>query len=343
MRISLKTQKMLWGRAANRCSICRRVLVVDASEIDDESVIGDVCHIVAESPSGPRGDSPLSLEQRAKYDNLILLCKVHHKIVDDQSDTHSVERLKEIKTTHEQWVRESLEGFDAAKQRDDEIYAGYIEEWAKRADIENWPSWSYSVVGPQPRMRVFRDRDLEELRFWLLSRVWPKQYVELETAFENYRHVLEDFQIVFRKYARRLYPGDDELITEKIYKIPQWDPELYSHLGQRYDFHCALVKDLMLELTRAANYICDKVREHVFLTYRLREGVILVASGPYADADYVFHRVEYQGDERMMHPYPGLDQFKTGRKHRDEHFGEGVDVDDPEFWVGDSEVWNEEE
>lgn len=343
MGISLKTQKMLWGRAANRCSICRRELVVDASETDDESVIGDVCHIVDKSPSGPRGNSPLSLEQRGKYDNLILLCKVHHKIVDDQPKTHTMERLKEIKAAHEQWVRESLEGFDAAKQRDDEIYAGYIEECAERADIENWRSWSFSVVGPQPRMHAPRDKDLEELRFWLLSRVWPKRYVELEAAFENFRHVLEDFQMVFRKHARRLYPEDDELITEKIYQIPQWDPERYSRLGRQYDFHCALVKDLMLELTRAANYICDRVREHVFPTYRLREGVILVASGPYADADYAFHRVEYRGDERMMYPYPGLDQFKTDRKERDEHFGEGVDADDPEFRVGDSRVWNEEE
>lgn len=43
------------------------------------------------------------------YDNLILLCKTHHKLVDEQTNKFSVERLREIKAAHEQWVRETLE------------------------------------------------------------------------------------------------------------------------------------------------------------------------------------------------------------------------------------------
>jgi tetratricopeptide (TPR) repeat protein len=82
---------------------------MDASETDDESLVGDTCHIVAESPSGPRGDSPLTRKQRDQYDNLILLCKVHHKLVDDQRNTYTVERLREMKVVHEKWVRESLQ------------------------------------------------------------------------------------------------------------------------------------------------------------------------------------------------------------------------------------------
>jgi hypothetical protein len=41
MTISLKTHKMLWGRAASRCAFpgCRRELVMDASPTDDESLI----------------------------------------------------------------------------------------------------------------------------------------------------------------------------------------------------------------------------------------------------------------------------------------------------------------
>src|SRR5258708_10748880 len=128
MTISLKNQKKLWGRSANRCAICRREMVIDATETDDESIVGDACHMVAEEQSGPRGDASLSPEQRDKYDNLLLLCKVHHKLVDDQVGTYTVEKLKEIKANHEKWVRESLKEFDSAKQHDDEVYAGYVEE-----------------------------------------------------------------------------------------------------------------------------------------------------------------------------------------------------------------------
>src|SRR5215213_2097854 len=115
MSITVKTQKMLWGRAANRCGICRNELVMDASGTDDESVVGEACHIVASSNDGPRGDSPLTPEQRDKYANLILLCNIHHKQIDDQPIEFSVEKLAEIKRAHEEWVRTQL-GFDAAKQ-----------------------------------------------------------------------------------------------------------------------------------------------------------------------------------------------------------------------------------
>ncbi len=38
MAISLKTQKMLWGRSGNRCAVCRTELVVDRTETDFDRV-----------------------------------------------------------------------------------------------------------------------------------------------------------------------------------------------------------------------------------------------------------------------------------------------------------------
>jgi len=84
---------------------------MDASPTDDESIVGDECHIVAKSPTGPRGESPLTSKQRDHYDNLILLCRVHHKLVDDQPNTYTVQCLGEMKAVHEKWVRENLQGF----------------------------------------------------------------------------------------------------------------------------------------------------------------------------------------------------------------------------------------
>ena len=46
------------------------------------------------------GNSPLTYEERNKYDNLILMCKVHHKIIDDQPNTYTVEVLKSMKAAH---------------------------------------------------------------------------------------------------------------------------------------------------------------------------------------------------------------------------------------------------
>lgn len=340
MGISLKTHKMIWGRAANRCAFpdCRRELVMDASETDDESLVGEACHIVARDPSSSRGNSLLSPKQRDKYANLILLCRVHHKLVDDQPNTYSVQHLVEMKAAHEKWVRDSLQEFDAAKQHDDELYAEYIEEWVKRADLDNWLAWSSNVLGNgQPHMSTARDKEIEDLRTWLFSRIWPKRYSELEATFENFRRILQDFQETFHQHAKKEGVEGEILETEKFYQIDNWDPPRYKQLARQFDFHVALVQDLMLELTRAANYICDGVRQFISPMFRLREGLILVESGLYIDMTFKQHRLEYRGEECVLYPYPGLNQFKKDRKNRDLHFGEGISADDPEFRVGGNE------
>ena len=59
MSISLKTHKMLWGRSGNMCAFpnCKKELVMDESETDDASVIGEEAHIIARKENGPRGKS----------------------------------------------------------------------------------------------------------------------------------------------------------------------------------------------------------------------------------------------------------------------------------------------
>ncbi|MDE3098791.1 MAG: hypothetical protein KGJ88_04910 [Verrucomicrobiota bacterium] len=65
------------------------------------TVTGEVCHIKAQSAGGPRFDSAQTDEQRHAFDNLILLCSVHHRVVDDRPDTYTAELLKEMKEMHE--------------------------------------------------------------------------------------------------------------------------------------------------------------------------------------------------------------------------------------------------
>lgn len=129
MTISLNTQKLLWSRAAGRCAFpeCRRELVMSASETDDETLVGDTCQIVTRSPSGPRGDSPLTPEERDKYDNLILLCTVHHKLIDDQPNTYTVQVLLEMKAAHEEWVRKALQGYELERQVATASFFGDVE------------------------------------------------------------------------------------------------------------------------------------------------------------------------------------------------------------------------
>jgi hypothetical protein len=75
---------------------------------DDESIVGDECHVVSESHNGPRFDPNFPVEQIDGYDNLILLCKTHHKMIDDQSEFFSAELLRLLKQAHENRIASLL-------------------------------------------------------------------------------------------------------------------------------------------------------------------------------------------------------------------------------------------
>lgn len=326
MAISLRAQKTLWGRAAGRCSYpgCRMDVFFDEAEAGDPSLVGENCHMVSEADQGPRADPTMPQAQRDSYPNLILLCRNHHRIVDDPANgerDYPIERLQEMKRAHETWVRDQL-GFDAVKQRDDELYASIVDEWERRAHLDTWLGWSSSILSHgQPRMRSELSEDLRELRRWLLNRIWPRRYEGLEEAFENFRRVLESFHNMFLERADE---RDEQLITEKFYKIREWNEDRYYRLLALYEYHVDLVQDLILELTRAANLVCDRVREHILFGYRRQEGHLLVQSGPLSDFSFREWVVQYTAEERRVPlPFQGLAAFREDRVRRDHHFGQG--------------------
>lgn len=109
MTPSQKDQRLLFQRSGNRCAFpgCTKVLDCPASPLDDAVVLAEVAHIVSSRPGGPRSEYPLPLEERDKYDNLILLCEEHHHLVDNQPHTYTVERLRQVKADHEKLMLEA--------------------------------------------------------------------------------------------------------------------------------------------------------------------------------------------------------------------------------------------
>lgn len=109
--ISSRDSRALFSRAGNRCAFeeCRRLLVSTDAK-GDLVVLGEIAHIVAEHDNGPRADPGMPVAERNAYANLLLLCNVHHQLIDDRPDAWSVERLRAIKAAHERWVEERLPG-----------------------------------------------------------------------------------------------------------------------------------------------------------------------------------------------------------------------------------------
>ena len=95
---SEKTVKRLFALSRNRCAFpkCESPIVHESG-----AVIGDVCHIRAASRGGPRYDPAQTDETRSAFENLILLCKNHHQIVDTSPARFTVDLLQDMKEMHE--------------------------------------------------------------------------------------------------------------------------------------------------------------------------------------------------------------------------------------------------
>lgn len=110
MTINHKTVKKLYGLSAGLCNICKCNLV------EDNVVIGEMAHIIARSPKGPRGDNNKS--QNNTYDNLILLCPNHHKIVDTEPEKYPAGLLRDIKNKHESFIKNRLSNKNKEYEQD---------------------------------------------------------------------------------------------------------------------------------------------------------------------------------------------------------------------------------
>lgn len=146
----LRDQKILCTRSGNRCAMpeCHKILVVDATENDRESLAAQMAHIKGEKLKSPRYDSTMTDTQRNSYDNRILVCNTCHKVIDDQANTYTVEKLHEIKIEHEKWIIESTE-----KEIINVTFSELSVVTKYLTSGQFTPSESYTVIPPKEKIR----------------------------------------------------------------------------------------------------------------------------------------------------------------------------------------------
>ena len=98
MAITLKGRQLLWARSGSRCAICRQTLIppqrlvirTPLSEMNSwlERHLGD----------------PGSETSAKGYEDYILLCAEHERVVEGNPNKYPADRLHAIKTRHEDWI-----------------------------------------------------------------------------------------------------------------------------------------------------------------------------------------------------------------------------------------------
>jgi len=274
MAISQRDRIILWARAGGRCSIadCRRELTQNAEASDAAFTLGQMAHIVGEKEGAARGHSALTGDQRDLYTNLVLLCPLHHRIVDEDPAAFPIERLHLIKDDHEQWVREALGGDDRTAVAK-EIYAGLIDAAVAAFEFEQWDSWTHLAFDAIPSWDEGRMDRIHTFRRRVLRTPWPGTLPELERAFATLsiaaemavntfmQHSEPDPRISGHLRAVRWYrssyglPDDERVRIEKAWE--KWD-------GDR--------DHLVKELCRAANWWSDVVRRDINPRFLVNRG-----------------------------------------------------------------------
>jgi hypothetical protein len=107
------TLKRLFARSGDRCAFPRCSVAL----VQDDTLVGEICHIKAANPSGPRYDPQQTAVQRHAYDNLLLLCPTHHTIIDDDPEAYTVERLVKMKTDHEAKIKTDHEAHSVLSKK----------------------------------------------------------------------------------------------------------------------------------------------------------------------------------------------------------------------------------
>ena len=108
--IPTRILRLLYAHSGNCCAFegCHSPIFED-----DGTLTGECCHIEAYSPKGPRYNEKQADTERNGYDNLILMCARHHKVIDSHVELYTVEKLKSLKNAHEnQYKAQQLEATD---------------------------------------------------------------------------------------------------------------------------------------------------------------------------------------------------------------------------------------
>lgn len=197
---------MLWGRAAGKCAWCNLDLLPSLPG----GVLGEMAHIIGRRKSGPRGEEvTLSNDELNHYDNLILLCPTHHKMIDKDPEKYSSADLHKMKDDHEsrrlaQEFGEIVSLFQYALKLLDENKS-ILDMWGPRspAAIRNPASQVYDLWAIRKTARIIPNNNeiikAFEKNLNLLSVDQNKIFVEFKNhavAFEENTHERLDREAV---------------------------------------------------------------------------------------------------------------------------------------------------
>jgi hypothetical protein len=294
-----KDIKLLWGRAGNRCSICRLELSQDAKAVGSSFTLGEQAHIVGENKGAARWADSISVEDRNGYHNLILLCPTHHTEIDKNESDWPVERLYLQKSKHELWVKETLgDSVDVTLLAKQVAVTSIIDAAVELCDLQDWKIWASNALSAEPSWRLDLPDKFFEFRQRVAAAIWPSEFDELRRAAITLAILLHKAASTFMEHSTY---SQDRYLPFKFYKAMGFNPN-YDRDVKLYEEWLNDCWRLLREATKAANWFADVVRRDINPMFFAELGKFVVIEGPFMDLQYHASIPEFSEEEKAERP-----------------------------------------
>ena len=105
---SNNTKLRLFADSGGFCANPNCLAEIFAESEENEIHIGEMAHVISAGDKGPRAEKDMTDEQRATYENLILLCPNCHTKIDKAEEDFPVDLLIEWKTHHKETIAKAF-------------------------------------------------------------------------------------------------------------------------------------------------------------------------------------------------------------------------------------------
>lgn len=150
-----KTLKSLYGASAGMCAYpaCLKSCIKSGPSVQEVVLTGEIAHIKGVKPNAPRHDANMTKKERDSYPNLILLCNIHHPIIDQKNETGSP--MYDVAVL-EQWKRQ-LESFVIERMRKNmpAVSSAQLETVTQHLlDTPIAPNVDFTITDPARKMKL---------------------------------------------------------------------------------------------------------------------------------------------------------------------------------------------
>ena len=175
------TAKRLFAVSGNRCAFpkCPNTLV------HGEKVTGKICHIKGRKPKAKRYDPQQSEKERHSFGNLIIMCPIHHDVIDNDEITYTVTVLLDYKGQHEAKHAGGQEPVDAIAEALLDVRKLGIRSFMRRAEDLDQKVDVLLDLTPH-----FNGRSIREAKLWH-ERIFPEmeKFLQEQTTEDRPYHL----------------------------------------------------------------------------------------------------------------------------------------------------------